>query len=51
MKDQKVGGGPIPGNLHPFPKIIGDQSSHSSAYEITQPIKANHALFGDSQAL
>ena len=22
IKDQKVGGGPIPGNLHPFPKIV-----------------------------
>ena len=22
-KDQKVGGGPIPGNLHPFPKTAG----------------------------
>ena len=20
---QKVGGGPIPGNFHPFPKIVG----------------------------
>ena len=23
IKGQKVGGGPIPGNLHPFSKIIG----------------------------
>ena len=35
-KGQKVGGGPIPGNLCPFPKIIG--IIHSLAYEITLPI-------------
>jgi len=23
IKDQKVRGGPIPGNLHPFAKIVG----------------------------
>ena len=23
IKGQKVGGDPIPGNLHPFPKIVG----------------------------
>ena len=23
IKDQKVGGGPTPGNLHPFPKVVG----------------------------
>ena len=23
LKDQGVGGGPYPGNLHPFPKIVG----------------------------
>ena len=23
IKDQKVGGGPIPGNIRPFPKIVG----------------------------
>jgi hypothetical protein len=23
IKDQKVGRGPIPGNLHPFSKIVG----------------------------
>ena len=91
IKDQKVYGGPTPGNLHPFPKIVGINfpfievkwlshvwlcdpmdcslprssvhgifqarvlewgaiafsrgSSHSLAFEITQPIKANHTTF------
>ena len=37
-KGHKVGGGPIPGNPHPFPKIAGN-SSHSLAYEITHSYK------------
>ena len=40
LKDQGVGSGPNPGNLHPF-----ESSSHSLAYEITQPIKTNHTKF------
>ena len=35
-KGSKVDGGPIPGNPHPFPKVL-DYSSHSLAYEITHP--------------
>ena len=42
-KDQKVGNGPIPGNLYPFPQIV--EIIPHSAYEITQPIKTNHATF------
>ena len=40
VKDQKVGGGPIPENLYPFPKIV--EIILSLAYDITQPIKTNH---------
>ena len=37
-KGQKVGGGLISGNLHPFPKLL-EYSAHSLAYEITHPYK------------
>ena len=37
----KMRGVPNPGNPHPFSKI-GEYSSHSFTYEITQPIKTNH---------
>ena len=44
IKGQKVGSGPIPGNLCPFPKIVGIILS-LIAYEITQPIKTNYSIF------
>ena len=44
IKGQKVGSGPIPGNLPPFPKIVGIIFP-SLAHEITQPIKANRTMF------
>ena len=51
IKDQKVGGGPIPGHLRPFPKIVG-VIFPSLAYEITQPIKANRTMcWGHSHLL
>ena len=50
LKDQGVGGGPNPGNLRPFP-TIGGIVLHSLAYEITQPLKTNHATFRDCCAL
>ena len=37
IKDQKVGSGPVPSHIHPFPKIVGI-ICHSWTYEITQPI-------------
>jgi len=43
-----VGGGPIPGNLCPFPKIIG--IIHSLAYEIALPTRARPS-FPHSQSL
>ena len=50
LNDQGVGGGPNPGNLRPFP-TIGGIALHSLAYEITQPLKTNHATFRDCCAL
>ena len=37
-KDQKVGGGPIPGSPRPFPRQL-EYSSHSLAYKITHHYK------------
>ena len=42
---KKVGSGPVPGNPHPFSEIV-EQSTHSLAYKINQPIKTNHTIFG-----
>ena len=44
IKGGKVGGSPIPGNLCPSPQIVGIILP-LIAYEITQPIKTNHAIF------
>ena len=41
INGQKVGGSPISGNPCPFSKML-EYSTHSLAYEITQPIKTNH---------
>ena len=41
ITDQKVDGGPIPGNLCLFSEIVGI-ILHLLAYEIIQPIKTNH---------
>ena len=40
IKGQKVGSGSVPENLHSFPEKL-KKSSHSLAYEITQPIKTS----------
>ena len=45
IKDQKVGGGPIPGNLHLFPKIVGITVSLISLW-ITQSLRANYHISG-----
>ena len=44
IKGGKVGGSPIPGNLCPSPQIVGIILP-LIAYEITQPIKTDHAIF------
>ena len=44
---QKVFGDPTPGNLHPFPKIVGIIFPFISLW-ITQPVKANHVTFSRS---
>ena len=44
-ESQDVGGGPIPGNPHSFPKQL-EYSSHSLEYNITQPIKSNNSTPG-----
>ena len=44
LKDQGVGGGPNPRNLHPFPKIARIILPLISVW-ITQPIKTNHTKF------
>ena len=41
---QKVGGGSIPGNPHPFPKEL-EYSSHSLACEIPTLIKTDNSIF------
>ena len=41
INGQKVGGAPISGNSCPFSKML-EYSTHSLAYEITQPMKTNH---------
>ena len=41
INGQKVGGAPISENSCPFSKML-EYSTHSLAYEITQPLKTNH---------
>ena len=48
IKGQKVGSGPVPGNLHH--EIVGIILLFI-AYEITQPINTNHPVFGASHLL
>ena len=50
IKGQKVGSSLIPGNLHPFLKIIGILLP-LIAYEIAQSIKTNHTIFWVSHLL
>ena len=45
IKGQKVGGDPVPDNLHPFPKIAAIILPLISPWN-TKPIKTTHHIFG-----
>ena len=47
IKGQKVRGGPVPGNLHPFPKIVGIILPLFSLWK-SQSIKTNITIFQSS---